>query len=139
MTTRIALIALGAGLSFLIPVFRSSAGIERGTTWTGIIFIVIAIVLFVGARSGAGAEVGLRSRGATAAAEVLEIRNERRKRRGRLEDFWVARVRYRDQTGALHEGDIDDCSEEEREKLQPGRFITVKYDPEHPDTFVWID
>jgi hypothetical protein len=50
VTTRIALIALGAGLSFLIPVFQSSEGMDRGTTWTGLVFILIAIILFGGAR-----------------------------------------------------------------------------------------
>jgi hypothetical protein len=58
VTTRIALIALGAGLSFLVPLFRNSAGMDRGTTWAGIIFILIAIVLFVGAHLGAGSRRG---------------------------------------------------------------------------------
>jgi hypothetical protein len=71
--------------------------------------------------------------------EVVELREEQRKKKRRRYDVWVARVRYRDQSGVVHEGEIDDCSEEEREKLQPGRSVTIKFDPDHPATFVWVD
>lgn len=112
--------------------------LDDGRTWTGIILLVISGVVFVGGLMGAGAEVGLRSRGKRAEAEVLTLREEHRRLKGQTVAFWIARVRYRDSLGEVHEGDIDDCSEDERVELRPGSWTTVKYDPDHPEMFVWI-
>ncbi len=129
VTVKIAAVAAVGGLGLL----------TFGWAWTGGVFLALGIVLFIGAFAGAGAEIGLRTRGTLAAAEVLELREEQHTVKGETFGVWVAKVRYRDRLGVAHEGDIGDCSLEERAILQPGRTTTVRYDPDHPDSFLWID
>ncbi len=124
---------------FLIPLIRGTAGFGDGVVWTGIIFLAVSLVMFLGAHLGAGAEIGLGARGETASAEVLSLREEQRRFGGQTVAVWVARVRYRDRHGVTHEGDIDDCDEEERAILRPGGATRIKYDPDHPGSFVWAD
>ena len=101
------------------------------------VLVLVAIAIVIAAAFGVGAKTGAPDRGRLADAEVLELKEDARRWKGETITVWVARVRYRDAAGGIHEGIIDDCNEDDCARLRPGTSTKIRYNEQRPKAFVW--
>ena len=135
MSWTIAAVFVVAALLLILPTERFS--IDDTRIRTAAILIVVAAAVVIGGAFGPARDRDVRRAGHLTNAEVIELTEEKRRWKGEMITVWVARVRYRDASGEVHEGIIDDCNEADSVRLQPGMSTTIRYDERRPKSFTW--
>ena len=116
---------------------QSSASAQYAFPTIALIAVVVGTVLLSRSLRSAGIKARIWSQGTAANATVSAVEetnvtvNRRR--------MWVVRYQYRDHSGQLHDGESDYMSGNKANAWKQGDSIRVKFDPQKPNTSVWVE
>lgn len=105
------------------------------------VFFAVAAILAVKFIRGVIIESQLMKIGIRAEGRVLRVEQQELHDRGMPQSqVWRITFTYNDVMGAPHEQWVDEFDEETAKRYEkPGAVVNIRYHPDHPDQFRWLD
>jgi hypothetical protein len=115
--------------------------VRSGFHGIAVVFLVVAAILIVKFARGLIIDLQVNKVGVRAQGRVVKVEQREFHEKGMPQSqTWRVTFTYVDGLGVTHEQSVDEFDEETAKRFQkPGAVVNIRYHPDYPDQFRWLD